>query len=92
MKINKPKREPDPPIFSKLDDQLNGWIIKESLTEENGIPKLKESIVRDGNTILITDQPEVEGKFRDYLNNKWLDDFEKYKVELDIYKSKQRDE
>jgi very-short-patch-repair endonuclease len=91
LKINKPKREPDPPVFNKLDDPLNDWIIKESLTEDNVMPKLKETIVRNGNTILLSDQPEVEKKFQDYLNNKWLDDFEKYQNEFEIYNSKRID-
>ena len=91
LKINKPKREPDPPIFNKLDDPLNMWVIKESLTEESGTPKLKESIIKDGNTGFLNDQLEIETKFQDYLNNKWLDDLAQYQSELAIYESKRKD-
>ncbi len=91
LKINKPKREPDPPMFSKLDDPLNTWVVKESLTEENGMPKLKESIVKDGNTVLLNEQAEIEIKFQDYLNNKWLDDLTLYQREYEIYESKHKE-
>jgi hypothetical protein len=91
LKISKPKREPDPPVFSKLDEPLNNWVIKESLTEESETPKLKESVVKDGNTVLLNEQPEIEIKFQDYLNNKWLDDLALYQSEFEIYETKRKD-
>ena len=41
LKIAKPKDEPQPPTFAKLSETLTDWIIKESLTDENGTPILK---------------------------------------------------
>ena len=56
LKINKPKGEPQPPAFPKLSDTLHDWIVKESLTDEDGMPKLKESIFKNSKTILLSDK------------------------------------
>src|SRR3989304_8463070 len=44
LKISKPKDEPQPPTFPKLSDALTDWIVEGSLTDENGMPALKEKI------------------------------------------------
>lgn len=88
LKIVKPKGEPQQPIFPKLTDTLSDWIVKESLTDENGTPVLKESIEQKGKVISLTDKPEVETEFQTYINDKWIDDLELYNKELEIYKAK----
>jgi very-short-patch-repair endonuclease len=88
LKISKPRIEPQEPTFAKLSESLNDWIVKESLVDENLTPILKESYVKNGKTILLSDRPVVESEFQAYLNNKWIDDLEFYKNELAIYKTK----
>ncbi len=88
LKIVKPKNEPQSPTFPKLNETLTEWIVKESLTDENGIPILKDSVIKNGKTISLADQPDVEKEFRTYLNNKWIDDLEFYKKECETYENK----
>ncbi|HEY8658655.1 MAG TPA: AAA domain-containing protein, partial [Hanamia sp.] len=88
LKIAKPKGEPTPPTFAKLSETLTDWIVKESLTDENGIPTLKDFIIKNDKTIYLSDNPEVEKEFQTYLNEKWIDDFEFYNKEKEIHKAK----
>jgi very-short-patch-repair endonuclease/MinD-like ATPase involved in chromosome partitioning or flagellar assembly len=88
LKVSKPKQEPQPPSFPKLSETLTGWIIKESLTDENGTPTLNDKIIINGKPISLTEQPKVETEFRAYLNNNWIDDLELYKKELVAYETK----
>jgi DNA polymerase III delta prime subunit len=88
LKISKPKEEPKPPAFSKLSDTLTDWIVEDSLIDENGMPVLKENIVKNGKTILLSEQEEIKKEFEDYLNNRWLDDLEIYKEKFKEYKAK----
>ncbi len=88
LKIGKPKDEPQPPTFPKLRDTLTDWIVEGSLTDENGIPALKEKIIENDKTILLSEQQGVEKEFEDYLNNKWLDDLESYKQEFKKYEAR----
>lgn len=86
IKIRKPINEPIEPKFEKLSYKFKDWLNEESLTDEENLPSLKESIIRDGKTINISDFPEIEKEFQDYLNSKWIEDLEKYKNEYEIYK------
>ena len=88
LKIAKPKSEPQPPTFAKLSETLTDWIVKESLTDENGTPILKDSVTKKDKTISLADKPEVETEFQAYLNNKWIDDLEFYKKEFETYEIK----
>lgn len=54
LKVTKPKDEPQKPTFRKLGETLDDWIVKDSLTDENGTPTLKESIVKNGKNYCIT--------------------------------------
>ncbi|MBI5748161.1 MAG: hypothetical protein HZA00_03475 [Nitrospinae bacterium] len=58
------------------------------MTNENEIPVLKENIVRNGKTILLSEQQGIKKEFEDYLNNRWLDDLEFYKKEFETYEAK----
>jgi len=88
LKISKPKGEPQPPAFSKLSEALTEWIVKESLIDENGIPSLKESIIKNDKIVLLSDHPAVKVDFQTYLNNKWIDDLDFYKKEFAVYEAK----
>jgi very-short-patch-repair endonuclease len=86
LKISKPK-EPKPPTFQKLSETLTDWIAKDSLIDEIGIPRLKESIIKRAKTIQLFDQPEVLIEFQDYLKNQWNDDLELYKKEFEVFQA-----
>jgi hypothetical protein len=88
LKINKPKAEPKQPSFPKLSDTLNDWIEKDSLIDENGIPTLRESIIKNGKPLLLSDHPQIENEYQNYLNNQWIDDLEYYKGEFKEYEIK----
>lgn len=88
LKITKPKGEPTPPTFSKLSETLSDWIVKESLTDENGTPILRDTVIKNGKTISLADKPEIEAEFQSYLNNKWIDDLELYNKQLETYEAK----
>ncbi|MBK0384517.1 AAA family ATPase [Pedobacter sp. SD-b] len=85
LKVTKPKDEPQQPTFKKLSETLNDWIVKDSLTDEDGTPSLKETIVKNGKTIALADQQELQLEFDKYLNEKWLNDLEQYKQEIRAY-------
>ena len=85
LKVTKPKVEPQQPTFKKLSETLNEWIIKDSLTDKDGTPSLKETIVKNGKTIALADQQEIQQEFDKYLNEKWLNDLELYKQEIKAY-------
>lgn len=88
LKIAKPKNEPQQPQFPKLSETLSDWVEKDSLTNENGTPSIKESISKGGKTILLAEQPEVAFEFETYLNEKWIDDLESYKKQFAEYEVK----
>lgn len=85
LKVTKPKDEPQQPTFRKLSETLNDWIVKDSLTNEDGTPSLKETIVKNGETIAIADQQGLQDEFDKYLNEQWLNDLEFYKQEIRTY-------
>lgn len=85
LKVTKPKDEPQQPTFRKLSETLNDWIVKDSLTDDDGTPSLKETIVKNGKTIALADQQELQEEFDKYLNEKWLNDLELYKQEIRTY-------
>ncbi len=88
LKIAKPKSEPQQPLFPKLSETLSDWVEKSSLADESGMPTLKESISKSGKTILRTDKPEVEAEFQNYLNEKWINDLEFFKKQVEEYEVK----
>lgn len=91
IKISKPKGEPQPPKFPKLTETLTDWIVKESLIDENGTPKLKEHITKKDKIISLSDKPGIIAEFETYLNNKWIDDLELFKDETANYEIKLAD-
>ena len=88
LKISKPKGEPQEPTFPKLSETLTDWIVKESLTDENGTPILRDNIIKNGEATALADKPEVELEFQNYLNNNWIDDLEFLNREKAAYKIK----
>lgn len=87
IKIRKPKDEPVEPKFPNLSYKFRDWLVEGSLTDEENLPELKESIIKDGEALLLSDHPNIEKEFQEYLNSKWIDDLEKYKNEYEIYKN-----
>lgn len=86
IKIRKPTNEPIEPKFEKQPSIFDKWLNEESLRDEKNLPSLKESIIKDGETINLSDYPEIEKEFQDYLNSKWIKDLEGYKNKYEIYK------
>jgi len=86
IKIRKPINEPIEPKFENLPNIFKDWIIEETLTDEENLPRLKESITIDGNTIKLADYPEIKNEFQDYLNSKGVEDLYKFKNEYELYK------
>jgi very-short-patch-repair endonuclease len=85
LKVTKPKDEPLKPTFRKLSETLNDWIVKGSLIDEDGTPSLKETIVKNGKTIALAEQQEVQLEFDKYINENWHNDLELYKQEIRAY-------
>jgi very-short-patch-repair endonuclease/cellulose biosynthesis protein BcsQ len=86
LKVSKPKFEPTPPSFPKINELLFEWIVEESLTDENGMPTLKENILKNGKEQSLSDHPRIVNAFQDYINNKWLDDLQIYQKDIENFK------
>lgn len=85
LKISKPI-EPVKPIFTKPPENLQKWIIQESLFDRENLPKLSEEIELDENEILkLQDYPEIEKEFNEYCEEKWITDSELYWTNKKIY-------
>jgi very-short-patch-repair endonuclease/DNA polymerase III delta prime subunit len=87
IKIKKPKEEPLQPKF-QLPNSFRDWIIEESLIDEENLPTLNTSFVKDSKIESLSDYPQVEKEFKIYLDTKWIDDLESYKKEYSIYETK----
>jgi very-short-patch-repair endonuclease len=87
LKISKP-REPKSPVFPEIDGLLKDWIIIDSLTNEVGEPCLNQSIIKNGETIQLLDQPEVQQVFDEYIQNQWLYDLDLYKNQVNAFQVK----
>ena len=85
LKIKKPK-EPVKPEFSKLTVNLEKWIDRPTLLNEDGEPKLKETIEVNGNTLSNEDFPELEKELQQYIDKKWIHDLLEYNEKSEIYR------
>ncbi len=84
LKVKKPK-EPTKPVFSKLSDNLELWIERATLIEEEDEPKLKESIEVKGEIIELENFPELVEELQNYIEKKWIDDLIDYNVKIEAY-------
>jgi len=84
LKVKKPK-EPTKPVFSKLSDNLELWIERATLIEEEDEPKLKESIEVKGEIIESENFPELVEELQNYIDKKWIDDLIDYNVKIEAY-------
>jgi transcription elongation GreA/GreB family factor/very-short-patch-repair endonuclease len=84
LKVKKPK-EPTKPEFSKLSDNLELWIERPTLFDEENEPRLKESIELNGGIIESENLSEIVKELRNYIENKWIDDLIDYNVKIDAY-------
>lgn len=85
LKVRKPK-EPTKPEFAKLPENLEKWIDKPTLLNEEDEPKLKESLEINGETLSIEDFPELEKELQQYIGKKWIDDLIEYNEKLEAYR------
>lgn len=85
IKVRKPK-EPPKPEFAKLSENLEKWIDKPTLLDDEYEPKLKENLEFNGETLLIENFPELKNELLEYNNKKWIDDLIEYNKKLEGYK------
>lgn len=85
LKVRKPK-EPAKPEFAKLTENLEKWIDKPTLLNEEDEPKLNETLEINGETLLIEDFPELEKELQQYIDKKWFDDLIKYNEKIEVYR------
>jgi transcription elongation GreA/GreB family factor/very-short-patch-repair endonuclease len=85
LKVGKPK-EPVKPEFSKLSENLEKWIEKPTLLNEEDLPKLKETLEIYGKTFSIEDFPEIEKELHQYIDKKWIDDLIEYNEKIHAYR------
>jgi hypothetical protein len=84
LKVKKPK-EPTKPEFSKLSDNLELWIERATLFDEEDKPKLKESIEVKSEIIELENFPEIDKELQNYIEQKWIDDLIDYNVKIEAY-------
>lgn len=87
LKIRKPK-EPTKPIFAQIPENLVQWINNDSLTNEDNEPTLKDKIEIDGIFHSVEDFPEVLQEFKNYVEQKWIDDIIEFKERTEVYEKK----
>ena len=85
LKVRKPK-EPAKPEFGRLTENLEKWIDKPTLLDEEDEPKLKEILEINGETLSIEDFPELEIELQQYIDKKWIDDLIKYNEKFKAYR------
>ena len=93
LKVKKPK-EPAKPEFAKIMGELEKWIDKPTLLNDEDTPKLKKSLDINGESHSIEEFPQLEKELQTYIDNKWLDDLieyneksEAYRIEYDKYET-----
>ena len=84
LKVKKPK-EPIKPPFSKLSSNLELWIERATLFDEEDEPRLKESIEVKGEIIELENFPEINKELQSYIEQKWIDDLIGYNVKIEAY-------
>ena len=85
LKVRKPK-EPAKPEFAKLTENLEKWIDKPTLLNEEDEPKLNETLEINGETLSIEDFPELEKELQQYIDKKWIDDLIEYNEKIEAYR------
>jgi hypothetical protein len=85
LKGRKPK-EPVKPEFTKLTENLEKWIDKPTLLNDEDEPKLKETLEVNGETLSIENFPELEKELQQYIDKKWIDDLIEYNEKIERYR------
>lgn len=85
LKVRKPK-EPAKPEFATLTENLEKWIDKPTLLNEEDEPKLNETLEINGETLSIKDFPELEKELQQYIDKKWIDDLIEYNERIKSYR------
>jgi superfamily I DNA and/or RNA helicase/very-short-patch-repair endonuclease len=84
VKIKKPK-EPAPPTFNRLPENLKKWVKESSLTDEDGGPYILESIEEGEITLNASDFPTLKKELSEYVEKVWEIDLQDYKRALIEY-------
>lgn len=84
LKVKKPK-EPTKPEFSKLSDNLELWIERATLFNDEDEPKLKEFIEVKGEIIESENLPELVEELQNYIEKKWIDNLIEYNEKIEAY-------
>jgi len=84
LKVKRPK-EPTKPEFCKLSDNLELWVERPTLFDEEDEPKLKESIEVKGETIESENFPEIVEELQNYIEKKWIENLINYNVKIKAY-------
>lgn len=85
LKVRKPK-EPAKPEFAKLTENLEKWIDKPTLLNDEDEPKLKETLEINEETLSIEDFPELQKELHQYIDKKWIDDLIEYNEKIEAYR------
>jgi len=88
IKVRKPK-EPTKPELPELTENLEKWINKQTLLNEDAEPQLKESLVVNEETVSIEDYPLIQKELELYIDKKWIDDLIEYKKRTKVYTAEQ---
>lgn len=86
LKITKPL-EPKKPAFPKLNKSIEKWVDTSTLLDEEGGPKLHDTIEIDGEAVSSHNVPIVQKEFLNYIENRWIDDVIDYKLRYELYKN-----
>ena len=85
--LNPESREASSRIeFPKLSESLEMWIDKPSLLKDTCTPKLKRTLLVNGEQVTIESYPGVRREFDEYITKKWKKDLALYREKLDEYK------
>ncbi len=85
LKIKKPK-EPVESEFAKLTENLEKWIDKPTLLNDEDEPKLKETLEVNGEVLTIEDFPELQKELQQYIDSRWIDDLIEYNENIEAYR------
>ena len=65
---------------------MEKWINKPTLLNDEGEPRLQETLEVNGEKLSIEDFPEVQKELQQYIDKKWIDDLIEYNEKIEIYR------
>ena len=85
ISIQKPEHPGEASEFAEIPEELQHWIIPESLLDTGEFPQLKEQISESENTHYLSENPQITKALESYIDTKWLEDVAQYQKERKIY-------